>query len=148
MVSVNNIGIWTNLGTVTPNLSEFVPFGQTDNLSSLFRVYTSGEIGNVRTWFRQKFDGFIDNRWVRFYPENGTNKLLNLPVSTEIKENKIIKIIEVKNTPLYRKYGNDADPIFHLTLYQFVPFQISSPLLNEGNTPTSSEETDPIKWII
>lgn len=130
-ISIDDLGIWGNLGTITPQLNSFVNFPVFSYSSSeIFRLTASFNCPDwVKIWVKQTINGIDLNRWIAFYPRPNQSLIINIPLPETLKKNGIPRIISAKKS--FKYLSNDTFINFSLTLEDFTSFSISQPELSD-----------------
>lgn len=130
-ISIDELGIWGNLGSIIPQLDYFTPFPSFSNSQTeIFRLTASSNCPDfVKVWVKQTIGGIDLTQWRAFYPRPNQSIMITLPYPETFQDRGLSRQISVKKS---FKYLSDSSFIdFSLTLEDFTSFVITRPGLSE-----------------
>lgn len=124
-ISIDELGIWGDLGTITPQLSNFVAFPISSvSKSEIFRLTAIGNVPQyAKVWLRQQIGGIELNRWVSFYPKSNISQIVNLGLPKTLEANGVNRIFEAKKS--FKYLSDDSFIDFQLKLEDFTSFSLN-----------------------
>ncbi len=120
----DDIGIWNNLGTITPTLNQWVKFPTTaTGANATLRVtYICNDFSKVNSycWIRSRYQTSNSNqvsKAIRLYPTSD-KQLIEVPIPQDLQDRSIyFRDFEVKKVIKYRRYiGTTPDIVWQIKL--------------------------------
>lgn len=143
---VDDLGVWVQLGTLTPRWDwESFPVSSS-TANSIFRVSTIGNFSQINTFiyvrvvYQNSGTNNPDSRWVKFYPKN-EKEIIDLNTNPLFTFSNVSRIIQVRKGSRFGGYKRPiTDTIYQLKLEEFVPFD--NVINNASNLPALQQAID------
>ncbi len=125
---LDDLGIWQQLGTITPN-SNWQTFPvQASSIGNTFRLAWGGDMSDVKSFvylrsvFQLTGQQVVSSRWKRAYPKS-EREVIELPLSLEFALQNLGQYFQVIKKYKYEPLGYTVtDSSYSLTLEEFIPY--------------------------